>query len=191
VKEGTGGAGGQPPPASGVEEAMDGGKGQLVMVVGGGVAQGDGRRALTALEFQGLAAVPPEAEWFANIDNPRTRRAYQIDIREFMGFVGIAKPEEFRGVTRAHVIAWRKDLEGRELSGTTIRRKLAALSSLFEHDSRGRVCLCNTTYTAYITTACRYLKISHTSTSQTRSCDIFGLLWYSRSVPVSNRCHFW
>jgi integrase/recombinase XerD len=50
-----------------------------------------------------------------------------------MGFVGIKTPEEFRTVTRAHVLAWRKDLEGRELSGTTIRRKLAALSSLFEH----------------------------------------------------------
>jgi hypothetical protein len=45
-----------------------------------------------------------------------------------MGFVGIGRPEEFRTVTRAHVLAWRKDLEGRELSGTTIRRKLAARS---------------------------------------------------------------
>jgi len=106
---------------------------QVVTLPSGGVALGAGRRALTALEFQGLAAVPHEAEWFANIDNPRTRRAYRIDIHEFMGFVGIGRPEEFRTVTRAHVLAWRKDLEGRELSGTTIRRKLAALSSLFEH----------------------------------------------------------
>jgi integrase/recombinase XerD len=45
----------------------------------------------------------------------------------------ITQPAEFRKVTRAHVLAWRKDLEGRSLSGTTIRRKLAALSSLFEH----------------------------------------------------------
>jgi len=52
-----------------------------------------GRRTLTALEFQGLAAVPLEVEWFANIDNPRTRRAYRIDIREFVGFVGIGRPE--------------------------------------------------------------------------------------------------
>jgi hypothetical protein len=29
--------------------------------------------------------------------------------------------------------AWRKDLDGRDLAGATIRRKLAALSSLFEH----------------------------------------------------------
>jgi hypothetical protein len=93
----------------------------------------EGARILTAREFQDLGAVPPEAEWFANLDNPRTKRAYQIDIREFMQFVGVGKPEEFRVVTRAHVIAWRKDLERRVLSGASIRRKLAALSSLFEH----------------------------------------------------------
>jgi hypothetical protein len=37
-----------------------------------------------------------------------------------MAFVGIARPEEFRIVTRAHIIAWRKDLERRQLSATTI-----------------------------------------------------------------------
>jgi site-specific recombinase XerD len=88
---------------------------------------------LTRAEFQTLAEVPAEVEWFANIDNPRTRRAYHIDLRDFMQFVGIHQPTEFRIVTRAHVIAWRKHLEGRQLSGATIRRKLAALSSLFEY----------------------------------------------------------
>jgi integrase/recombinase XerD len=34
-------------------------------------------RALTAAQFQGLAEVPPELEWFANIRNPRTRKTYQ------------------------------------------------------------------------------------------------------------------
>src|SRR5919109_2204521 len=88
---------------------------------------------LSRAEFQNLAAVPAEMEWFANIDNKRTRRAYQIDLREFMVFVGIRTPMEFRTVTRAHLIAWRKTLESRSLSGATIRRKLAALSSLFEY----------------------------------------------------------
>jgi site-specific recombinase XerD len=90
-------------------------------------------RQLTAAQFHQLANVPAEAEWFANLDNPRTRRAYQIDLRDFMGFVGIAQPDEFRTVTRAHILAWRKHLEGRRLSGATIRRKLAALSSLFDY----------------------------------------------------------
>jgi site-specific recombinase XerD len=90
-------------------------------------------RRLTAPEFQGLAEVPPALEWFANLDNPRTRRAYERDVRDFMGFSGIRAPEEFRTVTRAHLIAWRKDLERRVLANATIRRKLSALSSLFQY----------------------------------------------------------
>ena len=80
-----------------------------------------------------MSNVPPEAEWWANIDNLRTRRAYQTDLRDFVRFVGIVKPDEFRTVTRAHILAWRKNLENRKLSGSTIRRKLAALSSLFDY----------------------------------------------------------
>jgi site-specific recombinase XerD len=95
-------------------------------------------RRLTDSQFQGLANVPPEIEWFANIDNARTRRAYETDIEEFSAFVGIHRPEDFRSVTRSHVIAWRKTLEERALSASTIRRKLSALSSLFEY-----LCECN------------------------------------------------
>jgi site-specific recombinase XerD len=38
-----------------------------------------------------------------------------------------------RTVVRAHVIAWRKDLESRGLAPASIRRKLSALSSLFDY----------------------------------------------------------
>jgi hypothetical protein len=92
-----------------------------------------GERRLTALEFRQLAAVPAAVEWFASLDNPRTRRAYQNDLEDFCGFVGLASADEFRVVSRAHVLAWRADLESRGLAGTTIRRKLAALASLFDH----------------------------------------------------------
>ena len=92
-----------------------------------------GERRLTAAEFQDLAAVPAAVEWFANLDNPRTRRAYQNDLKDFCSFVGLTTAEEFRVVTRAHVLAWRAQLETRGLAGATIRRKLAALSSLFDH----------------------------------------------------------
>ena len=78
-------------------------------------------RLLTREEFQGLADVPAELEWFASIDNPNTRRAYIRDVKEFMRFTGIVEPEEFRDVTRAHIIAWRKQLEARELAAATIR----------------------------------------------------------------------
>lgn len=94
------------------------------------VAQG---RLLTAEQFQRLADVPPEAEWFANITSPQTRRAYEAAMKDFLCFVGIERADEFRSITRAHVIAWRDDLKQRALSGSTIRHRLAALSSLFEY----------------------------------------------------------
>jgi integrase/recombinase XerD len=90
-------------------------------------------RLLSAAEFRRLAEVPPEVEWFANIRNASTRRAYENAIKDFMLFTGIKRPEEFRDVTRAHVIAWRDDLGDRTLTGTTIRHRLAALSSLFQY----------------------------------------------------------
>jgi integrase/recombinase XerD len=90
-------------------------------------------RLLTVAEFQILADVPPEFEWFANIRNASTRRAYEHAIKDFMLFTGIKRPEEFRDVSRAHIIAWRDDLGRRTLIGTTIRHRLAALSSLFQY----------------------------------------------------------
>ena len=88
-------------------------------------------RRLTAAEFQGLAEIPPEAEWFANLKNKKTKKAYGIDVRQFRDFVGITQVEEFRLVTRAHVIAWRDDIMKRDPKPSTLRRKLSALSSLY------------------------------------------------------------
>jgi site-specific recombinase XerD len=90
-------------------------------------------RLLTAAEFHRLADVPPEREWFANLTNRHTRRAYQNAISDFMRFTGVARPEEFRTVARAHVIAWRDDLVRRELGGSTVRHRLSALAALFEY----------------------------------------------------------
>lgn len=90
-------------------------------------------RLLTAAEFHRLADVPPEVEWFANLSNPSTRRAYENAIRDFMRFTAIVRPEEFRTVTRAHIIAWRNELARRGLGGGTIRHRLASLASLFEY----------------------------------------------------------
>lgn len=89
--------------------------------------------SLTPVQFQQLAEVPPAVTWFANIDKPRTRRAYDSDLREFISFTGIEDPAQFRGVSRGHVLAWRRDLERRVLSDATSRCKLVALSSLFDY----------------------------------------------------------
>src|ERR1700689_4527136 len=90
-------------------------------------------RMLTAAEFHELADVPPEIEWFRNLTNPSTRRAYETAVKDFMRFTGIRRPEEFRIVTRAHIIAWRDELAHRGLGGSTIRHRLASLASLFEY----------------------------------------------------------
>lgn len=90
-------------------------------------------RRLTAVEFQQLATVPAALGWFANIDNPRTRRAYQNDLEDFCGFVGLTGADEFRAVTRAHVLAgalsWRPVAWPGPLSGANC----AAPASLFDH----------------------------------------------------------
>jgi len=92
-----------------------------------------GKEKLTPAQFSGLADVPPELEWLANITNPKTRRADKIDVAEFSAFTGLSEPAQLRGVTRAHIIAWRKHLELRDLTPASIRRKLSALSSLFDY----------------------------------------------------------
>ena len=76
---------------------------QVVNVADGVVVPIAGRR-LTASRFQGLADVPPELDWFANIDNKSTRRAYENALQDFMRFTGIKEPGEFRIVTRLHVM---------------------------------------------------------------------------------------
>ncbi len=93
-------------------------------------------QALTPLNppaLQHLAEVPLELEWFANLDSPQTRRAYQQAIQDFTTFFDITQPDQFRLITRAHVIAWRDHVKRRGLSANTVRHRLAALSSLFDY----------------------------------------------------------
>jgi site-specific recombinase XerD len=65
--------------------------------------------------------------------HPKARRAYKVDVAEFIKFSGLPNHAALRMVTHAHVIAWRKDIEGCSLALATIRRKLSALSSLFDY----------------------------------------------------------
>ena len=104
---------------------------QLVKV--GNVMTPAAARVLTPAQYGDLAEVPPELEWLANLTNRKTREAYRIDVQEFSTFAGLRGHAEFRTVTRAHVIAWRKQLETRDLTPSTIRRKLSALSALFDY----------------------------------------------------------
>jgi hypothetical protein len=64
--------------------------------------------------------VPPEVEWFANLTNPQTRRAYENAVTDFMRFAGIMRPEEFRTVTRGG--RGRRRARSRMLRGLGCRR---------------------------------------------------------------------
>lgn len=75
----------------------------------------------------------PGKEWLANITNAKTKRAYKNDVREFVTFPGLHDNAELRSIVRSHMIGWRKDMERRDLEPATIRRKLSALSSLFDY----------------------------------------------------------
>jgi hypothetical protein len=79
---------------------------------------------LSPAQFDQLADVPVELEWLANITNEKTRRPYKRDVTEFSQYVGLRNSEEFRTVTRAHVIPWRDTLEALAFSAPTIQRKL-------------------------------------------------------------------
>lgn len=77
---------------------------------------------LTPAQFARLANVPPEREWLDNIENEKTRRAYESDLHQFLLFAGLRSIEELRSVSRSHFVAWRKYMKDRKVAETTIRR---------------------------------------------------------------------
>ena len=60
--------------------------------------------------------------------------AYKDDVRKFMAAFGITTPEALRQVDHRSVMLWEQRMrEGERLEASTIRRRLAALSSLFNY----------------------------------------------------------
>jgi integrase/recombinase XerD len=90
------------------------------------------RHQLTTLDQ--LAAIPEEEIWLAKQKSARTRRAYRLDVRHFMATLGITSTDMLRQVDHRAVIAWeRTQREQDGAAPSTVRRRLAALSSLFKH----------------------------------------------------------
>ena len=63
----------------------------------------------------------------------KTRRAYKNDVREFIAYAGLHNYGELRSIVSAHIIDWRKRHGTARAGAATIRRKLSALSSLFDY----------------------------------------------------------
>jgi site-specific recombinase XerD len=92
----------------------------------------DAPRAL--ITVAALAEIPEEDIWLAKQKSKRTRRAYKLDVQHFMRTLNIRSYEELRQVDHRAVIAWERIMrEIDKAAHSTIRRRLAALSSLFKH----------------------------------------------------------
>ncbi len=85
------------------------------------------------LSVQLLRSVPEEAVWLADQRSEQTRRAYRLDVQDFIACLGIASHAELRQAGRAAVVGWRRMMADRGDRPRTIRRRLSALSSLFRH----------------------------------------------------------
>jgi integrase/recombinase XerD len=85
------------------------------------------------LSVQECQSVSEEEIWLGRRRSERTRRAYRSDVDDFTATLGIKTREELRKTNPAAVLAWLAAMEKREESPRTIRRRLAALSSLFKH----------------------------------------------------------
>jgi site-specific recombinase XerD len=81
-----------------------------------------------------LADIPEEEIWLSKQKSARTRRAYRLDVAHFMRTLSITTPEELRQADHKAVIAWERYMrEVEAAASSTIRRRLAALSSLYKH----------------------------------------------------------
>lgn len=91
-----------------------------------------GRGRLSTVEQ--LAEIPEEQIWLQKQKSARTRRAYRLDVQHFMRTLGITMPAELRQADHKAVIAWERFMrEIEHAAASTIRRRLAALSSLYKH----------------------------------------------------------
>jgi integrase/recombinase XerD len=81
-----------------------------------------------------LAKIPEEEIWLAKQKSPRTRRAYRQDVHHFMRTLKIQTLDELHSVDHRAVIFWERHMrESEGAQASTVRRRLAALSSLFKH----------------------------------------------------------
>jgi site-specific recombinase XerD len=88
-----------------------------------------------------LADITEEEIWLVKRKSKRTRRAYKLDVRHFMRTLHITSYEELCKVDPRAVIAWERIMrEVDEAEPSTIRRRLAVLSSLFKTSCASRSC---------------------------------------------------
>lgn len=83
-----------------------------------------------------FAAIPEEQVWLESRKSQQARRAYRCDVDQFMRTLGILYADELRRVDHTAVLAREAYMrEFEHVEASTVRRRLAALPSLFKHSS--------------------------------------------------------
>ena len=81
-----------------------------------------------------LARIPEEQSWLASRTSAQTRRAYRNDVAHCMRTLHIQSIDKLRRVDHRAVMAWEQLMREEQGSqASTVRWRLAALSSLFVH----------------------------------------------------------
>src|SRR5260221_3918756 len=92
------------------------------------------RPARLPSRLEQLADIREEEIWLQKQKSARTRRAYRLDVQHFMRTLAITAAEELRQADHKAVLAWERFMrETERAAASTIRRRLAALSSLYKH----------------------------------------------------------
>jgi integrase/recombinase XerD len=73
--------------------------------------------------------------WLLRTPSPHTRRAYRLDLDQFLAASGIQADawEQLAAIRPEHVSQWRERLAAAGMTNSSIRRKLTALRSLFSY----------------------------------------------------------
>lgn len=87
----------------------------------------------TLTNLDALAKIPEERLWLANFTSKHTRLTYRDSVRDFLKTLGVQNQDALRRVSRGAVIAWRDKLIAQGRTPRTVKTRLSALSSLFNH----------------------------------------------------------
>jgi hypothetical protein len=84
-----------------------------------------------------LAKISKQEIWLSKQKSACSRQAYRLDAKHFMRTLSIATIEQSRQADQKGMIAWEYfTREVEHAAASTIRRRLAALSSLYKHPVR-------------------------------------------------------
>lgn len=120
-----------PPPEDQNTNAVNSGAGDDLAVAA--TIPSSSAKSLGDSQLESLAAVPEEALWLKNFTSLHTRLTYRDSVTDFLRCLKIHSQADLRQVSRAAIITWRDILLSQGKTPRTVKTRLSALSSLFNH----------------------------------------------------------